>query len=491
MFRSLTPFIAFGLVSSVIMIALGLLFVGPSDEGAFRESKFEYLKSVANLKSDRIDAFLSEKMRDVEFLADSSEISDSLDEELVADTAQVTEMVKRISKEVAAEINEFMLKNPSATIQDLVNNPEFRDIAMRRVGETGYTVFHGPDTIINYIHWDPEEEGDDHKDVFERDPEGQQAKLLRLAVDNTEDVSGFYTKKQSDGSLREKFMYISMIPTKTADNVRVAAQATVYLDDFGKTLKLAKDLDERLQSFGETKEYRDMILVDLDGNIVWTAAKKNDLGSNLNRGVYRDTQLAKAYHQSKDELKTIVSDPGYYEASDEAAIFVASPVFDDRDSDDRKLKGIIVLQLKSEEIENIIGDGLGADTNGEVYVVNKAGVHITSTRGETEEHGSEMTHVIRSSQIDRCFNEMKYGGVKSDFRLSDFVKYENYVGSPVFGVYQFVNQPDWCVIAELDSSEVENGQLFAFDWRVVMIILATMLGVSIIVGLIVNRSQAK
>jgi hypothetical protein len=483
MLKTLAPFIAFGLVSSVIMIALGYLYVGSTDEGSFKESKFEYLKSVADLKANRIDAFLDEKSRDVEFLSNSSEISESLNKELIADTVQVTEMVKRTSKEVAQDINEYILAHPSATISDLTSNSEFRDIAMRRVGESGYTVFHGPDTIINYIHFDPEEEGDDHRKVFERDPEGQQATLLKSAIDSTDDVSGFYTKKQSDGSLREKFMYISMIPTKTADGVRVSSQATVYLDDFGKTLKLAKDLDERLNSFKNTKKYQDMILVDLDGQVVWTATKENDLGTNLNRGIYRDTQLSSVYHQVMDGAKVVISDPEYYDPSGKDVIFVAAPVLDGNGG----LRGVVALQSDAQEIVDIIQGGFEFSGLGDVYVVNKKGIHITPLIHEDEIHELEADHVVRSSQIDQCFEEMGYGGTKTNFSLSDFREYLNYAKMPVFGTYQFVSRPQWCVVTEIDSGDVSGGQLFVFGWRMILAVLVIVLGVSISIGVAINK----
>ncbi|MDH4330125.1 MAG: cache domain-containing protein [Candidatus Moranbacteria bacterium] len=488
MSKTLVFFIAFALVSFVVMISLSFFYVSSTEESVLKENQFKYLKGVVDSKSNRIDAFLNTQIADALFLADSYEIQDSFDSELISDTAQVTEMVKKVAKETSKEVEKYMKENPSATVQDMVNNPEFRKIATRRVGETGYTVFHGPDTIINYLHWDPEEQGDDHSDVFERDPKGQQAQLLLAAKNNTEDVSGFYTKKQSDGTLKEKFMYMSMLPQRSADGIRLAVQATVYLDDFGKTLKIAKDLDEEFRNFKNSKEYSDMFLINADGDIVWTAEKRNDLGSNLNRGVYKNTQLAKAYLEVKDNLVTTISDPGYYEASNEISIFVATPVFENKDSQNPEFKGVVALQISNEKMNNIVTDVIGSNGTGEVYAVNKGGIHITSVKSDIAKHSAdELGHVVKSSQIDKCFEGLRYGEKNAVLSLSDFKKYDNYAGNPVYGVYQYVVNPGWCVLAEVNAADVENGDLFALSKKMIINIFLTVLVISISLGLIIDK----
>ncbi len=50
--------------------------------------------------------------------------------------------------------------------------------------------------------------------------------------------------------------------------------------------------------FNETAGYDDLILISPDGNVIFTVAKEDDLGTNLKTGPYKDTELAKVFERA-------------------------------------------------------------------------------------------------------------------------------------------------------------------------------------------------
>lgn len=123
----------------------------------------------------------------------------------------------------------------------------------------------------------------------------------------------------------------------------------------------------------EQNGFEDVMLVDPDGNSVYTTYKGADLGVNLLDGAYRDSALAAAI---KNVLKAnsvnafaVVDYEAYAPSYNTPTIFGVSPI-----GVDGKLTGVLVVQLPVESINNTMtGKGTWASSglgkSGEVFLV--------------------------------------------------------------------------------------------------------------------------
>ena len=124
--------------------------------------------------------------------------------------------------------------------------------------------------------------------------------------------------------------------------------------------------------FAKRFNFDDVMMIDTDGNVVYTTYKQVDLGANINNGVYKNTRLADGFHKSM--LSASVDDvvledfENYAPAYGSPTPWVFTPV-----GDENGKYGVLALQLSVDEINDVmtgnrewVKDGLGE--TGETYL---------------------------------------------------------------------------------------------------------------------------
>lgn len=162
-------------------------------------------------------------------LKESTESLNKLGERIIQEKAQ----------DVARQIEIFIKSQPNTSLSVLSKNPKMKEIAVQKVGETGYTAVHD-NRGINYFHVNPQIVGTDLHQLSTKLPEFW--KILEAGLSGP--ASGYYNWKDPDGSIRQKFMYTAPVP---GTNLIVAA--TTYIDEFSKP---AKKIAEKMSQIEKT-----------------------------------------------------------------------------------------------------------------------------------------------------------------------------------------------------------------------------------------------
>lgn len=123
----------------------------------------------------------------------------------------------------------------------------------------------------------------------------------------------------------------------------------------------AEQVGNYLTYYSQKTDYYDILLISPAGNIVYTVAGESDLGTNLISGIYKKSELAKAFLMSKDLLQAQVVINTYYTPLDQPAIFLATPVFDEE-----SLVGVIAVQLRLSGLFDAVASLTGLGESGEV-----------------------------------------------------------------------------------------------------------------------------
>ena len=134
--------------------------------------------------------------------------------------------------------------------------------------------------------------------------------------------------------------------------------------------RIAADrLRDTLQATNAIDDFYDLLLMDTDGNVVFSIMQEADLGTNLRRGPYRTTQLAKGFDQAMRTRQTGLSRFARYAPSgNRPAAFVVAPVLKNGVT-----IGALALQLDAGKLGAVTADRTGLGRTGETVLAQQEG----------------------------------------------------------------------------------------------------------------------
>lgn len=136
-------------------------------------------------------------------------------------------LIREKAMDVAKQMEIYIKLNSKKKWEDLLKDPWLKEIAVQKVGETGYTAVHDTNAI-NYFHVNPQIVGMDLHRLSEKLPAFW--KILEASLKGP--ASGYYDWKDADGKIRPKYMYLSPV-----QDTNLIVAATTYIDEFSKPSK--------------------------------------------------------------------------------------------------------------------------------------------------------------------------------------------------------------------------------------------------------------
>ncbi|MCH7850125.1 MAG: cache domain-containing protein [Nanoarchaeota archaeon] len=212
--------------------------------------------------------------------------------------------------------------------------------------------------------------------------------------------------------------------------------------------QITKSIDDKLTFFQEVNNYLDLILMDVNGEVLWSAKQKELIGINLSGD--ESTKLGEVYNKVKNDFGVGIFDSGYYSGNEKLSVFVTTPVLVDSLSVSGKkdILGIIALQIDNSQIEQRIQSDVGLEESGKIYLVNRDGTVTAGLEGIVE---------INTQMYKDCFkdyNNYYFERAGQEIELIDGSGiYENYNGDSVFGAHQYILETGWCVMVEIEKNK--------------------------------------
>ena len=134
------------------------------------------------------------------------------------------QIIQAKAESVAKQIEIYLESHPGLSDALLAKDPRLREIAVQRVGETGYTAVHNKKGV-NYFHVNPQIVGTDLHGLANKLPDF--VKVLDAGLRRA--AGGYYDWKDVDGKVRPKYMF--SVPV---EETNLVVAATTYIDEFGK-----------------------------------------------------------------------------------------------------------------------------------------------------------------------------------------------------------------------------------------------------------------
>jgi len=178
-------------------------------------------------------------------------------------TMMAEDAIRSTSRAVAKECNLYLISHPELRKTAFDQAPGFRKVAVQKVGKKGYTALYElPDSNgvwRTWAHANPKIIGIDMSKL--KKPLGRNFPgfwRVYSGVKGGKESKGYYTWKDKDGSVRDKFMVCTPV-----EGTRYIVAATTYLDEFTMPIK---DVEARAKK--QAVETRNIIFAILAGTII-------------------------------------------------------------------------------------------------------------------------------------------------------------------------------------------------------------------------------
>jgi PAS domain S-box-containing protein len=264
----------------------------------------------------------------------------------------------------------------------------------------------------------------------------------------------------------ENYFHKKLIDTEIIANslvvTRYFLEAANMAESTGKPPQsIIEALEKQSHKTSSGMGFYDIFLINRTGDILFTIAKEDDLGTNLVSGKYKDTYLAKLFHEALIEQS--VSDIDFYEPSEgKISGFFASPVKDNNGS----VIGVLATQVTVDDINEIMQERSGLGMTGETFLIGADLVLRSNSR--LSEESSVLKHKV-DWQVSRRAVEGETGALwEQDSNNKKVLA----AFAPIY-----VHGLTWGLVAKMDEDEF-LAPIYQF-WTQVLI-RAVLLGVVII-----------
>lgn len=148
------------------------------------------------------------------------------------------DFIRQKAEDVAVQMGLYLESHPALSLVRLIDDPNFRRIAIQPVGSGSTAVFNSANAV-NVLHSDLKIQGLDIKTTAKAFPDHWS---IIAASMNGRCARGYYQWKDPQGAIRKKFMFVAPLHLRTADGVHLNVAATTYIDEFFKPLFTAQEV---------------------------------------------------------------------------------------------------------------------------------------------------------------------------------------------------------------------------------------------------------
>ena len=215
--------------------------------------------------------------------------------------------------------------------------------------------------------------------------------------------------------------------------------------------KIYKENSAYLNSFVKRFGYNDVFIIcSAHGHVMYTAAQKSDLGTNLRTGPYRNSNLAKMWAKVIRERSLIVQDfSAYAPNNNEPSAFIGMPYY----GDNGEMQAVVALELSIGQINSIMKERSGLSGASETYLVGPDFRMRSDSYLDPEGHS-----------VSIAFKDLEKGKIATDSvraalkGVTGVQVSQNYAGRSVLTAYapvKFANLT-WAFVADIDVTEAFN-----------------------------------
>jgi methyl-accepting chemotaxis protein len=215
--------------------------------------------------------------------------------------------------------------------------------------------------------------------------------------------------------------------------------------------EIYQDFGQNILAAAEQSGFDDVLMIcAAHGHVMFSTARRADLGSNLEHGPYKDSVLHKLWRKVKARQGEAVVDVELYTANDgKPTAFAGVPMLLDG-----KMVGVMAVQISLETINRLMTERTGLGKTGETYLVGPDQLMRSDSFLDPKNHS------VAASFADPAKGRVDTAPVKATLRGetgADVVL--DYNGNPVLSAWAPLKLDEdltWAFLAEKDVAEAFN-----------------------------------
>ena len=246
-------------------------------------------------------------------------------------------------------------------------------------------------------------------------------------------------------------------------------------------------IDKKNQAFYNTyakaNGYQDLLLINPDGYIFFSAANGKENHTNILSGSYKDTHLSKLIHQvSKAQKFSFADFQAYAPSNNEPAAFMAIPLVNQD-----KVELIIATRLPLQGINEIMAIRKGMGASGESYLVGPDN-RMRSDSFNDATHRTVMASFNGSIENNGVATSTVAAALNGESGTKISLNYNNHSVLSAFTPLKLGNLT-WAMIAEVDTTEAfaQSNQL---RWLTIAV-LSTSIFLITLIGFFLSRQISR
>lgn len=298
-------------------------------------------------------------------------------------------------------------------------------------------------------------------------------------------VTDPYTKLEDDSAYLQ-YLYVKTNPNPLGSKHQwdAATDKSTYSKFHGVYHPIIRNY---LEKFG----YYDIFLADIDtGHIVYTCFKELDFTTSMKNGAYANTNIGRAFQKAatlpKGEVILVDYEP-YFPSYEDAASFIAAPVFDGENR-----IGVAMFQMPIAKINSIMEERTGLGETGETYAVGPDHLFRNDSRFK-KEMGANTTIINTKHPVK---TEAANGALAGETGIRVIDDYRNVKALSSWGpitVFDGNGRKDdainWALVSQIGYEEVRNPSKQMANTTVLLALLAA--GFVAVVSYFFSKSVTK
>jgi|GEM_PF-589139 len=233
-------------------------------------------------------------------------------------------------------------------------------------------------------------------------------------------------------------------------------------------LRLPAHFDRDFQDYLDSTGYYDLLLIDVDGNVIYSVAKESDLGSNLFNGPLHNSELARAFRRAMATLSQELSPfSAYAPSANRLAAFLVQPLMENG-----RLAGALAMQMNVDHLQQVVTDRTGLGETGETVLAQRNADTVLYTaplaRVADAAYKAQIPFAQAALPMRNALSGERGDGVVLD-----------YAGVEVAAAWRYLPSLGWGMVVKKDMAEVAR-PIRDLRW----VTLAALLTVSLLSALV-------